>query len=254
MPGCHPLRRDRHHHQGSGALSSLESNRSTDEIPAEVRRDPRPWVHERRSATTWRPLAQGAATHCAGGRDGARRAPRSSCARCGRSLEAAGRRSTRSRASPYEIGAGESVALVGESGSGKTTLERCLLGLERPTSGEIVIDRVRADDYSALDAAAGRKLRRTIQIVVQDPYSSLNPGRKVGSALREVIALEDPRAWHTSETASALLARASLGAAARGDSACARAQAENHRLRRASLRARRLCPAQLFNLSVRSSE
>ena len=88
-----------------------------------------------------------------------------------------------------EIAAGESVGLVGESGSGKTTLGRCLVGLEKADSGKIVIDGVDASDYSRLSDSDRRRLRRTIQIVFQDPYSSLNPVRTIGATLREVVEI-----------------------------------------------------------------
>ena len=93
-----------------------------------------------------------------------------------------------------EVGDGESVAIVGESGSGKTTLARTLVGLERPTSGDIVIDGVPASDWSTLSARDRRKLRSTVQMVFQDPYASLNPMRSVGSALSEAIRSNDPEA------------------------------------------------------------
>jgi peptide/nickel transport system ATP-binding protein len=93
-----------------------------------------------------------------------------------------------------EVGAGESVGLVGESGSGKTTLARCVVGLETPTSGRVVVDGVDASDYGKLDPGARRRLRRRVQMIFQDPYSSLNPVRTVGATLREALAVgPDPR-------------------------------------------------------------
>ena len=93
-----------------------------------------------------------------------------------------------------EVGEGESVGLVGESGSGKTTLARCLVGLETPTSGRIVIDGIDASDYRQLDRSTRRQLRRQVQMIFQDPYSSLNPVRTVGATLREALAIgPDPR-------------------------------------------------------------
>jgi peptide/nickel transport system ATP-binding protein len=93
-----------------------------------------------------------------------------------------------------EIGANESVGLVGESGSGKTTVARMLVGLERPTSGKITIDGIPADDWAALSGDDRRKLRSTVQIVFQDPYSSLNPMRSIGWTLGEAITTHHPRA------------------------------------------------------------
>jgi peptide/nickel transport system ATP-binding protein len=87
------------------------------------------------------------------------------------------------------IGPNESVGLVGESGSGKTTLARCLVGLETPSRGSIVIDGVPAHDYSRLSALERKHIRQTIQIVFQDPYSSLNPSRTIGATLKEALSV-----------------------------------------------------------------
>jgi peptide/nickel transport system ATP-binding protein len=91
-----------------------------------------------------------------------------------------------------EVGEGESVGIVGESGSGKTTLARILVGLEQATSGQITIDGIPADNWAGLSARNRRQLRSTIQIVFQDPYSSLNPMRSIGSILKEAITLGEP--------------------------------------------------------------
>jgi peptide/nickel transport system ATP-binding protein len=82
-----------------------------------------------------------------------------------------------------EIGVNESVGLVGESGSGKTTLARCLVGLEVPTSGTIEIAGV-----DSAKRTAG-SLHRDVQIVFQDPYSSLDPYQPVGSAIKETLSV-----------------------------------------------------------------
>ena len=91
-----------------------------------------------------------------------------------------------------EVGEHESVGIVGESGSGKTTLARILVGLEQATGGQIAIDGIPASDWASLSAKNQRKLRSTIQIVFQDPYSSLNPMRSIGSILREAITIGEP--------------------------------------------------------------
>jgi peptide/nickel transport system ATP-binding protein len=74
----------------------------------------------------------------------------------------------------FELGEGEALGVVGESGSGKTTLARCILGLTRPDTGTI-------------------NLTGSVQIVFQDPYSSLNPRLRVGTMLREAIHAADER-------------------------------------------------------------
>jgi peptide/nickel transport system ATP-binding protein len=82
------------------------------------------------------------------------------------------------------VGEGELVALVGESGSGKTTLGRALLRLIEPTAGAI---RFRGEDLLALGREELRRRRRSLQMVFQDPYSSLNPRLRVRDALFEPL-------------------------------------------------------------------
>ncbi|MBA3800034.1 MAG: ABC transporter ATP-binding protein [Geodermatophilaceae bacterium] len=110
------------------------------------------------------------------------------------------------------IGEHESVGLVGESGSGKTTLARCLVGLETATSGEIVIDGITAQDYRAVPNKDLQRLRRTVQIVFQDPYSSLNPLRTVGATLQEATDLYDGRKRDAGRAVQELLERVGLPA------------------------------------------
>ena len=86
-----------------------------------------------------------------------------------------------------EIGPGESVGLVGESGSGKTTLGRCLVGLETPTEGAVEIDGIAAADFARLTPRDRTRVRRTIQMVFQDPYSTLNPRHSVRRSLAEAL-------------------------------------------------------------------
>jgi dipeptide transport system ATP-binding protein len=85
----------------------------------------------------------------------------------------------------FSVEAGKTLAVVGESGCGKSTLARLVTMIEPATSGHLVIDGV--------DIAAGgskvRALRRTVQIVFQNPYGSLNPRQKVGSILEEPLVI-----------------------------------------------------------------
>ncbi len=82
---------------------------------------------------------------------------------------------------------GESVGLVGESGSGKTTLGRSLVGLETPSGGMIEIAGRDASRFEAMRAADRTATRRLIQMVFQDPYSTLNPRHSVRRCLLEAI-------------------------------------------------------------------
>lgn len=108
------------------------------------------------------------------------------------------------------IGENEGVGLVGESGSGKTTLGRCLVGLEELTSGTIEIAGISAHRRRAMSGADRAQLRRTVQIVFQDPYSSLNPVRTIGSTLEEALVAHDPHAHRAAKDIAALLARVGL--------------------------------------------
>jgi peptide/nickel transport system ATP-binding protein len=111
-----------------------------------------------------------------------------------------------------EVGEHESVGIVGESGSGKTTLARILVGLEQATSGQIAIDGIPASNWASLSGKDRRKLRSTIQIVFQDPYSSLNPMRSIGSILREAIALGEPTTKDRNAEVASLLGSVGLPA------------------------------------------
>jgi ABC-type oligopeptide transport system ATPase subunit len=88
----------------------------------------------------------------------------------------------------FDITRGETLALVGESGSGKTTTGRAILRLIEPTSGRVIFD---GTDVLALDREPLRRLRRRMQIVFQDPNTSLDPRMRIGRTVREGIEAHD---------------------------------------------------------------
>jgi ABC-type oligopeptide transport system ATPase subunit len=86
----------------------------------------------------------------------------------------------------FAIEPGETFGLVGESGSGKTTTGRCILRLIEPTAGEV---EFKGENVLAFDRERMRRARRDLQIVFQDPYSSLNPRMRVGAIVEEPLII-----------------------------------------------------------------
>ena len=86
----------------------------------------------------------------------------------------------------FDIPAGKTLGLVGESGSGKSTTGYCILQLLRPTSGSVVFE---GQELTELGAGDLRRVRRDLQIVFQDPYSSLDPRMTVGDIVSEPITV-----------------------------------------------------------------
>ena len=86
----------------------------------------------------------------------------------------------------FSIDEGETFALVGESGSGKTTTGRCMLRLVEPTAGAV---RFRGENVLEFSRARMRAARRDMQIVFQDPYSSLNPRMRAGQIVEEPLVV-----------------------------------------------------------------
>ncbi|MFE2373649.1 ABC transporter ATP-binding protein [Streptomyces sp. NPDC059398] len=104
---------------------------------------------------------------------------------------------------------GETLGLVGESGSGKSTIGRAVLGLVPVTSGTVTFGGERIDH---LGRARRRALGRDLQVIFQDPYTSLNPARTIGDALAEPLIAQGTDARASRERITALLRRVQLPA------------------------------------------
>lgn len=108
----------------------------------------------------------------------------------------------------FTLSPGRTLAVVGESGCGKSTLARQIALIEEPTSGTLQIDGV---DTSHPDRAALRQMRKTVQMIFQDPYGSLNPRKKVGQILGEPLKINTTMsAEERRERALGIMARVGL--------------------------------------------
>jgi ABC-type oligopeptide transport system ATPase subunit len=84
----------------------------------------------------------------------------------------------------FTVPAGRTVGLVGESGSGKSTIAKAVVGMVAPTAGRILLDGA---DVGALRGSERTKVRRRVQLIPQDPYSSLSPRRTIGATMAEAL-------------------------------------------------------------------
>jgi peptide/nickel transport system ATP-binding protein len=106
---------------------------------------------------------------------------------------------------------GETLGIVGESGSGKSTIGRCVVGLTPPTSGRVLFEGV---DLAKLGGRAMKPYRGRIQMVFQDPYASLNPRHRIGTAVTTGMIMQGVPRKKACERAAELLSLVGLGAEA----------------------------------------
>jgi dipeptide transport system ATP-binding protein len=110
----------------------------------------------------------------------------------------------------FDVMPGRTLAVVGESGCGKSSLARLVTLIEKPTAGTLVLDGVDAIDPPA---GEGKRLRRSVQLVFQNPHGSLNPRRKIGAILEEPLAVNtDLSKPERGRQALAMMAKVGLAA------------------------------------------
>jgi dipeptide transport system ATP-binding protein len=108
----------------------------------------------------------------------------------------------------FDVEVGKTLAIVGESGCGKSTLARMVTLIEKPASGRLTLDGL---DAIAPPSGETKRLRRTVQLVFQNPYGSLNPRKKIGTILEEPLVINTTltKAERT-ERARAIMAKVGL--------------------------------------------
>jgi peptide/nickel transport system ATP-binding protein len=108
----------------------------------------------------------------------------------------------------FTIRRGEAFGLAGESGSGKSTIGRLVIGLEKPTDGQVLFDGI---DLASLDAESLRRLRARMQVIFQDPMASLNPRMSLGEAVMAGLKIHFPESADSHrETAMKVMERVGL--------------------------------------------
>ncbi len=112
----------------------------------------------------------------------------------------------------FDVASGETLGLVGESGSGKSTIAKLIVRLERPTAGEIVFN---GTDVAQAGESALKDYRRHVQMIFQDPYSSLDPRMRAGAIIEEPMVIRGVASAERSRRVSELLDLVGLPASAR---------------------------------------
>ncbi|MBH0008683.1 ABC transporter ATP-binding protein [Salinibacterium sp. SWN1162] len=110
----------------------------------------------------------------------------------------------------FRLQAGQTLGIAGESGSGKSTIARTLMGINRPASGSMHLN---GNDIGTLKGRELIEYRRTMQMVFQDPYDSLDPKMRIGETLLEAIKLRSDRTFHPRAAVEAILGQVGLSRA-----------------------------------------